>query len=239
MDILFWLALAPALILLWIVYRKDQVEQEPPRLILRLFLYGVLSAFVAMVLEMIGSAIMDSFSWSSLTAYNFVMFFFVVALSEEIAKFLFLNTTRKNPHFNYTFDGIVYAVAVGLGFAAIENIMYVFSTMSFGVAIMRGILSVPLHCTCAIFMGCYFGLAHKYRRHGLSGKAAATTALALIIPICIHGFYDFSMSSESEFVTMLGFIFTVIIFILAVVQVRSSSKYDEPVDPYPTTPQAF
>ena len=112
--------------------------------------------------------------------------FVVAALPEESFKLLALwLVLRKNPYFDEHFDGIVYAVCVGLGFAAVENIFYVFSEEEWvSVAISRALLAVPGHYAFAILMGYYYSVYH-FVDH--SPKVAACI---LLVPIAAHGVYD-------------------------------------------------
>ena len=137
---------------------------------------------------------------------NMIENFVLVAVAEETCKFLFmLLPTWKNKAFDYAFDGIIYAVATSLGFAGLENLFYVFSsTMNLGVlegflsgigiGITRAFLAVPLHTAVAIFMGYFYGRAKEATfRHDLN-KCVIYMSLALLIPMLIHGFYDFLLS---------------------------------------------
>ena len=113
--------------------------------------------------------------------------FFVAALPEEGFKLLALwLILRKNPFFDEHFDGIVYAVCVGLGFAAIENIAYVVSEEEnwLGVAIARALLAVPGHYAFAVLMGYYYSLYHFVDR------SPRTAACVLLVPVLAHGVYD-------------------------------------------------
>jgi RsiW-degrading membrane proteinase PrsW (M82 family) len=92
---------------------------------------------------------------------------------------------RKNPYFDEHFDGIVYAVCVGLGFAGIENVLYVFSQENWvSTAIVRSLLAVPGHYAFAILMGYYYSIYH-FVDH--SPKVAACV---LLVPVFAHGVYD-------------------------------------------------
>ena len=169
-------------------------------------------------------------------------------LAEEGLKYIALATTWKHEAFNFTFDGIVYAVIVSLGFATLENILYVMNYMSLQVALVRGILSVPLHCTCGVFMGYFYGMARNHNAHGEHSRSVLERLLALIVPLFIHGLYDFALSVDSNAISLAGLGFTVIIFILSFMQVRWSSKQDayiigtdvpvrQPVQQVPVSPQ--
>ena len=114
--------------------------------------------------------------------------FFGAAIPEEIAKFFILwLLMRKNPYFDEKMDGIVYAVCVSLGFAALENIMYLFSNeeayLSVGVA--RAIFAVPGHFCFGLLMGYYYSLARFYPKTPKKNKV-----LILAAPIIVHGLYD-------------------------------------------------
>ena len=110
----------------------------------------------------------------------------IAALPEESFKLLALwLVLRKNPYFDEHFDGIVYAVCVGLGFAAIENIFYVLSEKEWvSVAISRALLAVPGHYAFAILMGYYYSVYH-FVDH--SPKIAVCI---LLVPVAAHGVYD-------------------------------------------------
>lgn len=114
--------------------------------------------------------------------------FFGAAIPEEIAKFFVLwLVLRKNPYFDEKMDGIVYAVCVSLGFAALENIMYLFSNAEayLSVGIARAIFAVPGHFCFGILMGYYYSLAKFYPKSVTKNKV-----LVLIAPIIAHGLYD-------------------------------------------------
>lgn len=237
---LMWLSILPALILFAMVWKYDTIDKEPIGLVLKMFCFGCLSIIPAMVIELAGSNFMDNYVlWDSRVEYALVENFVLVACAEEGSKLLFLLTVRNNPNFDYTFDGIIYAVAVGLGFATVENIMYVMGSGSVGVAISRGLLSVPLHCTCAIFMGYFFGLAHKARFSRQGGTMLSCGLMAFAVPVIIHGFYDFSLSVDSDLATGLGLIFTVLIFIAAAALIKRSSKNDSSVVPEIPNPPRY
>jgi len=114
------------------------------------------------------------------------MAFFVAALPEESFKLLVLwLLLRKNPYFDEHFDGIVYAVCVGLGFAALENVSYVLGNEEWlSIAVSRALLAVPGHYAFAILMGYYYSIYHFVDR---SPKIAACI---LLVPVVAHGIYD-------------------------------------------------
>ena len=126
-TILTFAAIVPAIILLIHVMRKDKLEKESPFFILTLVVWGILSTFVAMILERLGSFILSFFFTSQTVLYNVIMYYVVVAMSEEGSKYYLLRKkTWNSPEFNCQYDAVVYAVAVSMGFALWENLIYVF-----------------------------------------------------------------------------------------------------------------
>lgn len=247
LEILIWAAVIPSILLIYLVLKHDKVESEPVGLLVKLFILGALTTLPAGLLEMAGERGIMAISRSS-DMQTLLMFLICVPLVEEGLKYLVLMTTWKNEAFNFTFDGVVYAVIVSLGFATLENMLYVLNYMSLQVAVMRGILSVPLHCTCGIFMGYFYGMARSHKARGESSRSVIDRVLALLIPLLIHGIYDFALSIESDAVSVAGLGFTVVVFILAAMQERWSSRQDsyiagtgipvgQPAQHYPVQPQ--
>jgi len=188
MSILFILtaALLPAIALLYYIWKKD-TQKEPTSWLVKAALWGVGICFPVAILEMIIKSILFGTGGTptSLTGTT-AMAFFVAALPEESFKLLALwQVLRKNPYFDEHFDGIVYAVCVGLGFAGIENVLYVFSQENWvSTAIVRSLLAVPGHYAFAILMGYYYSIYH-FVDH--SPKVAACV---LLVPVFAHGVYD-------------------------------------------------
>ena len=246
-EILIWAAIIPSIILIILVLKQDKIESEPIGLLIKLFFFGALTTLPAGLLETWGEMGIMAITRDK-DMQTLLMFLICVPLAEEGLKYIALATTWKHEAFNFTFDGIVYAVIVSLGFATLENILYVMNYMSLQVALVRGILSVPLHCTCGVFMGYFYGMARNHNAHGEHSRSVFERLLALIVPLFIHGLYDFALSVDSNAISLAGLGFTVIIFILSFMQVRWSSKQDayiigtdvpiqQPVQQVPVSPQ--
>lgn len=181
-------ALLPIAILGYYIYHKDKKSPEPTGQLVKAFLFGVLSVplsfCISIPLGIIGlyqveaTSILGSISTA----------FFGAAIPEEIAKFCMLwLLLRKNRYFDEKMDGIVYAVCISLGFAALENIMYLFSNEEsfLSVGIARALFAVPGHFCFGILMGYYYSLAKFYPKTSTKNKA-----LILVAPIIVHGLYD-------------------------------------------------
>lgn len=178
-------ALLPAFALLYFIWKKDK-QKEPTSWLRKAVLWGIVICFpVAIVESGIEMVLFGGNMPSSLTGTT-VMAFLVAALPEESFKLLALwRVLRKNPYFDEHFDGIVYAVCVGLGFAAFENVLYVFTQENWvATAVMRSLLAVPGHYAFAILMGYYYSVYH-FVDH--SPKVAACV---LLVPVFAHGVYD-------------------------------------------------
>ena len=183
-------ALLPPLVLLGVVYRMDRLEREPPALLASLFLRGVLAMFPILILELLASQFVDFFYWQPLV-YLFLTYFVIPGFVEEGVKFRVLRRrTWNEPNFNYRFDGVVYAVFVSLGFAAVENVLYVL-TSGFSTAVLRAIFSIPGHAMFGVIMGLSFSQARWAARHGQREQAAAQQKRAWLLPALLHGAYDF------------------------------------------------
>ena len=188
--LLLALAIAPSAAIIWYIYTKDQHEKEPPFLLLIAFALGVVSVVPALAGGNLGEffGFGETYTWQSIMVYAFG----VVALSEELAKFLFLRFVMY-PHkeFNEPYDGIIYAVMIGMGFATFENLLYV-QAGGLEVAILRMFTAVPAHAAFGVIMGYYVGLA-KF------DYANRNTLLlkGLLWAVLLHGAYDFFLMLNS------------------------------------------
>ena len=186
MDIIILLsALLPPLLLFLYIWKKDP-QKEPTSKLIKAVLWGIgICIPVAFLEHGLHAAIFEGGEPSTLFGST-VMAFFVAAIPEEVFKlFALWMVLRKNPYFDEHFDGIVYAVCVGLGFAAIENVIYLFSTPDWvSTAIMRSLLAVPGHYAFAVLMGYYYSVYH------FVDHSPKTALCVLLVPILAHGIYD-------------------------------------------------
>ena len=153
----------------------------------------------------------------------------MTALVEEGGKYFALKRiTWRSREFDYVFDGIVYAVVASLGFATIENVLYLLDG-NLSTAIMRAVFSVPGHAIYGVFMGSFYGLAKRFDSTGHPRKCRANLRHALWVPVLIHGFYDFCLSSKDSRLICVFFVFEIVVTILAFRRVRKFSRDDAPV----------
>lgn len=211
MSNLLALAVLPGLLLIKLVYGLDKIEKEPVSLLVKLFFLGVLSVISAFVLEMIGDFVLECFVEADTFLYHFIDAFFVVAISEEFGKYLMLKKgTWKNREFDYRFDAIVYSVCVSAGFAVAENIMYVISG-GIATGLMRAFTAVPGHVVFAIFMGYFYGEAKQCEVRDDSAGVSSNLRKAVLIPMLIHGFYDFTLF-VGGWLVLVFFVFIIFLY---------------------------
>jgi RsiW-degrading membrane proteinase PrsW (M82 family) len=183
--VLLAVALAPGAAIGLYIYFKDKHEREPVGLVVMSFFMGIVSTVITLLISWPVNWIIPIHEKS--LSEQAVHAFLLVALIEEFSKFIFVRwVLYPNKNFNEPFDGIVYAVSVGLGFAGLENILYVMNS-EHGIAtgIMRMFTAVPAHATFAVLMGYFMGIA-KYEK----GKAHYVW-YGLGAATLFHGAYDY------------------------------------------------
>ncbi|MBO4504135.1 MAG: PrsW family intramembrane metalloprotease [Bacteroidales bacterium] len=184
MSIILIASLAPVLLLLIYIYAKDKYQKEPFSMLMKALLGGVLAAGLdILLLTIVGLFYSPAFSNELHSALY--QAFCMAALPEELCKLFFLYLFIWNSqYFDEYYDGVEYAAFVGLGFAGLENVMYVLQG-GVSVAVGRALFAVPAHFFFAIFMGYFFSMA-KFK----PWKKSTYLLLAYIVPVILHGIYD-------------------------------------------------
>lgn len=235
MNILFVLALIPVVGLLLFIYFNDKQEKEPFGFLVSLFFLGMATSVTALISELIGTYVIGTIVPEDSIAFGWIKAMLIVGPAEELGKFLVLRLrTWKNKNFNYSYDAIVYAVFVSLGFAALENVGYVILGGGIITALMRMVTSVPGHACFAVFMGYFYSKAKYASLTNKNGKRALFMALAMIVPIVIHGIYDAilmgaSASGDTTYmiVSIIVWIASLIaLFVVSIILVIKSSRND-------------
>lgn len=226
------LAVGPAIAIIAYVYARDAHEREPFGVLLMSFFWGCFSVVPAVILETLLPGLIPGSGGAgiiSIAIYTFV----IIALSEEFSKYVFLRYySYRKRSFNEPFDGIIYAVMVGMGFATIENLMYVFGADTpqnqWATAGVRAITAVPAHATFAIIMGYYTGLA-KFNKD----KEKSYLWQGILYATLLHGFYDFFLFQNISAGIAAGAIVSLIIglrFGLKAMRLhKESSPFKKPV----------
>ncbi|KIL48954.1 hypothetical protein KP77_21650 [Jeotgalibacillus alimentarius] len=180
-------AIAPGLALLSYFYLKDQYDSEPVRVVFRAFILGVAVTFPVMFLQYVIEVEIDfsNMIFQSLLTYGlleeffkwFILYFFIFHLVE----------------FDEPYDGIVYGAAVSLGFATLENVLYL-AAYGLETAIGRALLPVSSHALFGVVMGYYIGKA-KFNQ-----KRYFFVFISLVLPILLHSVYDFILMSSRHWI---------------------------------------
>lgn len=230
-----WLAILPVYLLLTYIYNCDKYEKEPTDMLTKAFLWGFFGvSFLAIVGELSLSAIFNPVLGEEFTVI--ISTVISAPLFEEGFKFMFLYLLIWNDkNFNEHFDGIVYAVYISMGFACLENILYVFAGGSL-VGIIRAIYSVPSHFINATVMGYFFALARfnrdregEYLSYGLLG--AMFTHALFNGTIVFSGFFGSSDEAHGLFGLAALTVLSIILWIFAVRNIRRLSELSKDDSP--------
>ncbi|EZP75942.1 hypothetical protein H839_11734 [Parageobacillus genomosp. 1] len=177
--------IAPGIALLSYFYLKDEYETEPLSFVLRIFIIGALLVFPIMFIQYV-------FRVEGIAVSTVVRAFFLSGLLEEFVKwFIVYFFVYDHREFDEPYDGIVYSASVSLGFATMENILYLLAN-GVEVAVTRALLPVSSHALFAVIMGFYFGKA-KFTR-----KKRRYLFLAFFLSFLLHGMYDFILLTQEK-----------------------------------------
>ncbi|MBI4863108.1 MAG: PrsW family intramembrane metalloprotease [Candidatus Riflebacteria bacterium] len=193
---LFILAFAPGVFLCVYVYFRDRYERENPFTVLRTFLWGMAVVAPAIVVEAVlvpGAANLDKAS----LAARATAFFLVIGPLEELLKFAVVYLrVYPTAEFNEPMDGIVYSTASAMGFASLENLLYVWQEGPHA-AFLRAFLAVPGHLFFSGVWGYHLGMTFRHR--GEKGRVFGSLLLASLL----HGGYDFVVVSQTPFALLV------------------------------------
>lgn len=211
--ILLIVAFLPSVLLGLYIWYKDPQKEPKSWLICGFVLGGVVCSLVAMVEMGIEDILYDYYSPSSAIFGLLSNAFIATAIPEESFKLLVLwILLRKNPYYDEHIDGIVYAVFIGLGFAAIENVRYLYGDANWiTTALVRSLLAVPGHYAYAVTMGFYYSLYH-FVEH-----SPQNAAFTLLMPVLLHGIYDsLAMSGRVNPYVGVACFFILIVFCIRI-----------------------
>ncbi|HHY73142.1 MAG TPA: intramembrane metalloprotease PrsW [Bacillus bacterium] len=208
--------IAPGLALLCYFYLKDKFEAEPIGMVVRTMIYGALLVFPIMFIQY-------AFSSEGVFQSDWSNAYILSGLLEEFFKwFILYFTIFEHTEFNERYDGIVYGVAVSLGFATVENILYLIAN---GVefAFSRALLPVSSHALFGVIMGFYLGKA----KFASGEKKKVWLAFSVFLPIFLHGTYDFIILVLKEYWLYLIVPFMLLMWMNALRKMKEANKLDE------------
>jgi RsiW-degrading membrane proteinase PrsW (M82 family) len=217
-------SLAPVFVILFYIYFRDKYDREPIGLLIKALLLGVIIVIPVIFVERLLLYLMPPAGKVGQAAYHA---FVVAGTTEELFKFLALYLlVWKSPSFNEKFDGIVFAVFVALGFAGVENVIYVLEG-GMQTAITRAVTAIPAHAIFGITMGYYLGIARMYKE-----LRSNYLVRALVVPIILHGIYDFILMVEIGWLLLLFIPYLILLYFMAVKKIRllSDSSVFKPLE---------
>lgn len=214
------IAVAPAIALGLAFYLADRFDREPLYLLAKVFAFGALSVLPIVI---VGQFLISLNFFTGLLGIAFTAFI-IAGLTEEFFKrAVVLKVAYRHQAFDEKLDGIVYAVFASLGFATVENIMYVFTHFSSNpyVGLYRGLLSVPAHALLGVTMGYYLSLAKFSYNQNFE---RVYLRKALLIPAFLHGLFNFILMSD---VLIMFTLFVPFVIYLWVTNLRKLNRYYE------------
>ncbi|HWI48548.1 MAG TPA: glutamic-type intramembrane protease PrsW [Rummeliibacillus sp.] len=187
MFVLLSVSIAPALALFSFFYLRNQMATEPRRTLFHTFLYGAILTFPILFLQYV---IKEEQIFPNIIVQDV---FFSGVVEEFFKWFILMIAIYHHIEFDDPYDGILYGVSISLGFATVENILYI---LSFGVdtAFMRALMPVSSHALFGVVMGYYLGRA-KFSKEDLSIQCRI---LALFAPLILHIIYNFIFTIEGK-----------------------------------------
>ena len=226
-DILLFLAVLPVVALCYFIYKKDQ-NKEPMGLLMKIFALGFFSAIPVLIVELVlGSFLPTDGEFSFLVLYFNV--FVSVALVEEGFKWLVTKLVGyDNKEFDEIYDIVVYSVFASLGFACIENIIYVYSN-GVTTAFTRALLSIPGHMCFGVIMGYFLSKAKVAKINGNESLCTRNLVLSLICPSLVHAMYDALIFYGSDLSVLLFFLFDIAMVVVCFITVDKISKVQKNV----------
>ncbi|MGE6258860.1 glutamic-type intramembrane protease PrsW [Heyndrickxia sporothermodurans] len=181
--------IAPGLALLSYFYLRDQYEYEPILSVFKAFLFG---AFLTFPIMFIQHVLTTEHVFQGHVSNAFIN----IALLEEFFKwFILFFAVYQHEDFNEPYDGIVYGASVSLGFATVENILYLLAD-GVGTAFGRALLPVSSHALFGVIMGYYLGKA----KFSTNKKIKRTLFFSFIVPLLLHGFYDYILLAKTKWI---------------------------------------
>ena len=214
--LLLFLAVLPVIIILFFVYFRDK-NKEPIPLLIILFFSGFISAALVLIISEIMGKFLPFMNINRVdtTFVDILLYAFIgVALVEEFSKGIMTYIVGyHHKEFDETYDGMVYAIFVSLGFAFLENILYVINTSSVNTALLRAVSAVPSHACDAIFMGYYLSIAKQFSIRGKHKLEKRNLILGLLVPTVIHGIYDFCLLYGQPILMTIFVAFVIFLFI--------------------------
>lgn len=193
MFIILSAAIAPGLALFSYFYLRNQMATEPRRTLFRIFIFGLMITFPIMFIQYV---IQEE---GIITNQFLVDVVFSSTLEEFFKWFIIFSLIYRHVEFDDPYDGILYGAAASLGFATVENILYL---LTFGIdtAFMRALLPVSSHALFGVVMGYYFGKS----KFSNNDRSLEYLILSFVIPLFLHLIYNTILMFEGYWVYLIA-----------------------------------
>ena len=202
--LLFGIAILPVIILMIFIYRQDKYQKEPIKSLAKAFIGGMIAIPLDIIIV---TGIQQLAGDSAITKTVFFSAFLEAGMPEEFCKFvIFMLFIWRDKNFDEYFDGIVYATFIGLGFACVENIQYVFS-FGFQTGVVRALLSVPGHFLFGVLMGYFLSMAKFHPE-----KRGTYLMSGLLLAMLVHGLFDWLLMVATVLPLVGGIIYLVFLW---------------------------
>lgn len=224
-------SIIPVLLILGVIYNMSEVKKQPLWILVVLFLGGILSwIMVRYISKVLGNDIYKSQVEINNNLGNkgfFLVSFGIIAFIEELSKYIVISIMcYKNKYFKNPYDAIMYAVCISLGFAFVENIMYI-NNFGISVAISRAIFSIPAHASFGIIMGYYLGISKLCKDNDNKSYSALCFYCAFFIPFIFHGLYDFLLNFNTQSIYIIFLIYVIIMYVFVIYLLLRLNKVDD------------
>lgn len=224
--ILFTISVLPIILIGIFIYKKDR-QKESPKLLVKLFLGGIGSCFLVLIVSSILGLIFPILSADTkdLNAIELVIYVFIgIALVEEFCKWIMAYKISYNDEdFDELYDAILYSMFVALGFACFENLLYVYNN-GIGTGIMRALLAVPGHACDGMLMGYYLGISKINALNNKNDLKIKNLVLSITVPTITHGIYDYCILSQKTIFIIIFFIFVICMYVYVLKQIKKISS---------------
>lgn len=204
--LLIALSILPVILLMIFIYKQDKYQKEPIKSLIKAFIGGM----IAIPIDLLSVSILNIFWYSNTVFYSA---FLEAGFCEECSKLIiFLIFIWRDKNFDEYMDGIVYATFIGLGFACVENFMYVFDAAGesfgsgIGTGIVRALLSVPGHFLFGVVLGYFLSMAKFSKSKGQGSRYIIT---GLLLAAGCHGLFDWLLMVSDLLTPTLGIILSI------------------------------
>lgn len=221
LDLLL-VAIAPTIAILIWIYIKDKYDKEPIKILIKLFFIGILISIPAIAIEDLLIKINIKNEFLNLIFTSFI----VAATTEELLKVIVLIPyTLRSKYYTEKLDGMVYSIFTTLGFATVENIIYIFNEGQFNllkIGIARAIISIPAHVLFAINMGYYLSM---YKFNLDKSKRNIFLLKLIFIPIVLHGIFDYLVMLKTTISSILFIIYLIYLWKISLDKLDKYTDY--------------